>query len=248
MSGLNLAAIADALWELQLAFASINRELDSRRKSLDDEVVVNMIDGYAFIDQLLTDRIDLFALGNSSYWLKINAIVLCGRTAASAESNRRMLQAAESRFYDDARGGFRDIMDWYSFNLGTSVWWRAAGVYVHLLSEPQLFLEGNHRTGALIISYMLAREGRAPFVLTRGNAREFLKSLFRDQEQQTGGPHQELQAASRNPLLRRISQGAAESTFLKLLTFGMRRTPGSGRANTKPARKLSGRACRPAPP
>jgi len=174
LSGLNLAAIADALWDLQIAFASINRELDGRREPLGDEIVVNMIDGYAFIDQLLTDRIDLFALGNSSYWLKINAVVLCGRTAASAESNRRMLQAAESRFYDDALGGFRDIMDWYSLNLGKSVWWRAAGVYVHLLSEPQLFLEGNHRTGALIISYMLAREGRAPFVLTQGNAREFL--------------------------------------------------------------------------
>ncbi len=120
MSGLNLATIADALWDLQLAFASINRELDSRREPLDDEVVVNLIDGYAFVDQLLTDRIDLFALGNSSYWLKINAVALCGRTAASAESNRRMLQAAESRFYDDALGGFRDIRScpvaWCSFS------------------------------------------------------------------------------------------------------------------------------------
>jgi hypothetical protein len=174
LSGLNLAAIEDALWNLQFAFTSINRDLDSRREPLDDETVGNMIEGYALINQLLTDRIDLFALGNSAYWLNINAVALCGRAGASAESNRSMLQATESRFYDDALGGFREIMDWYAFNLGKNVWWRAAGVYVHLLSEPQLFLEGNHRTGALIISHMLAREGRPPFVLTQSNARRFL--------------------------------------------------------------------------
>ena len=174
MSGLNLAAIEDALREFQLAFTSINRELDDRREPLDDEVVVNMIEGYALVNELLTERIDLFAWGGSPYWLKINAVVLCGRAGASAESNRRMLLATESRFYDDALGGFRELMDWYAFNLGKSVWWRASGVYFHLLSEPQLFLEGNHRTGALIISYMLAREGRPPFVLTKGAARGFL--------------------------------------------------------------------------
>jgi hypothetical protein len=114
LSGLNLAAIEDALWDLQFAFNSINRDLDSRREPLDDEVVVRMIEGYAFINQLLTDRIDLFALGNSAYWLNINAVALCGRAGASAESNRSMLQATESRFYDDALGGFREIMDWYA--------------------------------------------------------------------------------------------------------------------------------------
>jgi len=173
LSVLNLSAIEDALWDLQIAFTGINRELCDRRDPLDDEVVVNMLQGYALINQLLTDRIDLFALGSSAYWLKINAVALCGSAGPTAESNRSMRQATESRFYDDAHGGFRELMDWYSFHLGKSVWWRAAGVYIHLLSEPQLFLEGNHRSGALIMSYLLAREGRPPFVLTQGNARGF---------------------------------------------------------------------------
>jgi hypothetical protein len=43
---------------------------------------------------------------------------------------------------------------------------RAAEVYIYILSEPQLFIAGNHRTGALVLSYILAREGRPPFVLT----------------------------------------------------------------------------------
>jgi hypothetical protein len=54
------------------------------------------------------------------------------------------------------------------------VWRRAAGVYIYILSEPQLFIEGNHRTGALVFSYILAREGRPPFVLTAENTKAYL--------------------------------------------------------------------------
>ena len=54
------------------------------------------------------------------------------------------------------------------------MWRRAAGVYIYILSEPQLFIEGNHRTGALVLSYILAREGRPPFVLTAENAKAYL--------------------------------------------------------------------------
>ena len=37
-----------------------------------------MLDGYAFVDQLISDRVDIFEMGHSSYWLKLNATVLCG--------------------------------------------------------------------------------------------------------------------------------------------------------------------------
>jgi hypothetical protein len=37
-------------------------------------------------------------------------------------------------------------------------------------------LEGNERTGALIMSYILAREGRPPFVLTVDNAKAYFDS------------------------------------------------------------------------
>ena len=55
-----------------------------------------------------------------------------------------------------------------------SAWRRAAGVYIRILSEPELFIEGNHRTGALVMSYILARDGHPPFVMTVDNAKAFL--------------------------------------------------------------------------
>jgi hypothetical protein len=39
-----------------------------------------------------------------------------------------------------------------------------------MLSTPQLFIEGNLRTGALVMSYVLIRDGRPPFVLSVANA------------------------------------------------------------------------------
>lgn len=56
---------------------------------------------------------------------------------------------------------------------GKSAWKLAAGLYVRILSQPQLYIEGNHRTGALIMSYVLARDGKPPFVLSVNNAKAY---------------------------------------------------------------------------
>ena len=78
MSVLNLVAIEAAFLDLQRVFPEINKSLFDRRDPLDDEVVANMLEGYALVDRLLTDRIDIFAMGQLKYWLKLNAVVLCG--------------------------------------------------------------------------------------------------------------------------------------------------------------------------
>jgi DnaJ-class molecular chaperone len=46
-------------------------------------------------------------------------------------------------------------------------------VYLRLLSNPQLFIEGNHRSGVLIMNLILVRAGLAPFILNSENAREY---------------------------------------------------------------------------
>jgi hypothetical protein len=127
------------------------------------------------------DGVDIFAMGQLHYWLELNTIVLCGCGAPVRTSHHRLIEATETRFYEQPDGGIRDIMDWYALNRGKSVWRRAAGVYIRILSDPQLFIEGNHRTGALIMSYLLARAGRAPFVLTDKDAREYFNpsSVFK---------------------------------------------------------------------
>ena len=133
-----------------------------------------MMTGYRFVDWLLAERVDLFAMGNSKLSLELNALVLCGRDEGERARATPHLTATERRFYDQEGGGIRDVVEWHNLHRADSAWRRAAGVYIHILSEPQLFIEGNQRTGALVMSYILAREGRPPFVLTAENAKAYL--------------------------------------------------------------------------
>lgn len=170
---LNLAAIEASLRAVQADFERINRLLEDRRDPMDDAVVANMMAGYRSVDRAITDGIDLFAMGHLKHLLELNALVLCGTDTAERLNADVHLRATERRFYEQEEGGIRDIVEWCDLHRGESVWKRAAGVYIRILSEPQLFIEGNHRTGALIMSYLLAREGRPPFVLSVDNARAY---------------------------------------------------------------------------
>jgi len=133
-------------------------------------VVANMVAGYAFVDALVADSVDVFAMGNLKHVLEMNALVLCGTSLARRAAYERHLQATERRFYEEREGGIQDLVEWYRSHEDDAAWDRAAGAYVRMLSKPQLFIEGNHRTGALLMSYVLVREGRPPFVLSVDNA------------------------------------------------------------------------------
>lgn len=170
---LNLASIRHALQAVERQFASINQMLQCRRDPMDDRIVNNMMAAYAYVDHAIAEGIDFLAPGNARHLLELNALVLCGTDPAERAYNAKHLKATEEHFYDDNRGGIRDIVEWYALHREESVWKRAAGTYVRVLSEPQLFIEGNHRTGAVMMSYLLVREGRPPFVLTVDNAKGY---------------------------------------------------------------------------
>jgi hypothetical protein len=155
---------------VQREFASINAHLSSRRESMSDRVVENMLTGYALVDALLTAGVDVFAMGNHKHLLELNTIVLCGTDPARREQYTRHLEATERRFYEERAGGIQDVVEWYARHRHESAWKRAAGAYVRVLSKPQLFVEGNHRTGALLMSYILMGDGQPPFVLSPENA------------------------------------------------------------------------------
>lgn len=170
---LNLPAIEHTLRIVRQRFDVINRALQTRRDPMDDRVVRNIMDGYAYVDRAIAGKIDFLAPGNARHLLELNALVLCGADPAERANHAGHLSATEERFYDDMLGGIRDIVEWYALHREESVWRRAAGTYVRILSEPQLFIEGNHRTGALVMSYLLARESKPPFVLTVDNAKGY---------------------------------------------------------------------------
>jgi hypothetical protein len=169
-----LPRIEAALRGVAAAFEHINPHLKSPRDRFDDLTVDRMMCGYAAIDDLLARDVDLLSVGQLRQFLELNASVLCGCDDAVRADAAGHLAATETRFFDTVEGGIRDVVEWHAMHRDESPWLRAAGVYIRVMSEPQLFIEGNHRTGTLLMSFILAQAGHPPFVMTSGNVLGFL--------------------------------------------------------------------------
>lgn len=185
---LDLNAIETSLRGVQREFPQINEVLQARRDSMTDVVVDNMMAGYTFVDKAIHDGINLLGTKNVVCLLELNHIVLCGLDSELRLEYHKHIVATRQRFYEQEEYNINSILRWYRKHENESPWKRAAGVYVRLLSQPQLYIEGNHRTGALIMSYILARDGKAPFVLTVDNARAYFNpsTLVKQTKKTTG--------------------------------------------------------------
>jgi hypothetical protein len=176
---LDLQSIEASLRGVQREFPLINQALNFSREQMDDEVVENLLAGYALINHLLEAKIELFALGSSSYLFELNTRVLCGTNEQKRREYHKHIAANSKYFYERTGAGIQDLYEWYTLQRHKPVWHRAAGLYIRILSEPQVFIEGNDRTGALVMSYILAKEGLPPFVLTAANAKAYFETSTR---------------------------------------------------------------------
>lgn len=199
---------------MQRDFPRINERLRSPRDPMGEDVVRNMVAGYALVDDLVARGVDVFAMGSLKYLLELNTVVLCGTDPASRKEYARHRETTEQRFYEQRHGGIRDLIEWYERHARQSAWKRAAGVYLRLLSRPQLFVEGNHRTGTLVMSYILVREGEPPFVLTTENAPSYFdpSTVIRDTQKQ--GLAMRFRAPGITRRLARVLVAHADRTYL----------------------------------
>ncbi|MEL7639078.1 MAG: hypothetical protein AAGU21_05460 [Solidesulfovibrio sp.] len=166
---LELDRIEESLRDVQEHFEEINAKLLMRREPLTDRIIGNLLEGYAYVDELLEAGVEVFSPSGLDHILELNHIVLCGSDDSLRLEYGPHLLETRRRFAE----GLDEIANWYERKRHKSAYRRAAGVYVLSVSQPQLFLEGNHRTGALVASYILVQEGLPPFVLTRDNATEY---------------------------------------------------------------------------
>lgn len=175
MKQIDIDAIEACLKLTQQNFDAINATLTVRRKPPSDQVIENLLAGYEQVNDYLASDIDLFKVGHSKLLLELNHIVLYHHGGLSSEEKDQQFKATEKHFYHSKAGGIDEFMTWLKVNQSLSIWKTAAGVFTHMLSQPQLFIEGNHRTGSLIMSYLLVREGHSPFVLSTENAKYFFE-------------------------------------------------------------------------
>lgn len=102
---IDLAAVEASLRDLQAGFPWLNEGLESPRDRLDDEVILNLLAGYAYIDRAVAAGIDFLALGNLKHLLELNTIVLCGEEPSARRLNARHIAATERHFWTRAAAG-----------------------------------------------------------------------------------------------------------------------------------------------
>ena len=97
---LDLPAVEHALREVQSRFAELSRRFTEPRDPLTEEVLENVLEGYALIDDYVARGIDLFELQNLNLMLELNATVLCGRNEARRQEFAQHLAATEAHFFN----------------------------------------------------------------------------------------------------------------------------------------------------
>jgi prophage maintenance system killer protein len=166
---LHLRRIDDELRDVQRHFPTINSVLNCRRDDFTDKVRRNMLAAYEFLDMIVYDELDLFSSAGLQALLQLNHLVLLGKGYDPGEFARH-ITVTRKQFFANFEQYVKPIRRWYRKHETDNPYKLAAQVYVGVLSQPQLYQEGNHRTGSLIASAILLKNGCLPFVLTRQNA------------------------------------------------------------------------------
>lgn len=171
---LDLEAIGQALSGMEAA-----QELtgDLPEEPLTEDAVRRMVAGYRYVDDLLAARTDIFCYGETRHILELNHLVLCGTTPERRAQYQKHIDETQRRFYE--RSGIGDFMEWYKRNRTGSPQALASGVFLRVLSSPQLFIEGNSRTATLLVSYVRVRAGLAPLVVTVDMFRRYVGMVER---------------------------------------------------------------------
>jgi hypothetical protein len=166
---LQLSAIAEELHRVQMRFPEINAALHTGREDFSDVVLDNLLDAYDHLNELIKKDFSPFSEKGIQEIFALNSLVLGGGDAAWRKTHARFLQASWARFLEMVV----PLVRWYHKHKDENPFKVAAEMYVGVLSHPQLFMEGNHRTGTLIASWILLKHGKPPFVLTVENAKTY---------------------------------------------------------------------------
>ena len=173
----SLVKVEKSLLEVEKNWKKINDELDveklGKRDTFDSTIRGRMLEAYNYLDSLLGKGIEPFSEKGVSQLLELNNIIHFGFDLNLRLEFNSAIIANSQKFGEN----IEPIAKWYKKHMkGDPHPLRvAAEVYVAVLGFPQLFIEGNHRTGNLIANWISMYYGHPPFVLTPKNAIAYFK-------------------------------------------------------------------------
>ena len=163
----DLGNVEKSLLGVERNWKRIDDRLDfeklGRRDTFDSVIRERMMNSYRHLDELLGKRIEPFSPEGISEILELNNVVLYGFDLRLRLEFNQAIQANSAKFSEY----IEPIEKWYKKSMKGEPHpvKAAAEVYVAVLGFPQLFIEGNHRTGNLISNWISMYYGHPPFVL-----------------------------------------------------------------------------------
>jgi len=176
---INLVKVEASLLSVKRNWKLIDDKLERRgigRKDhpFDIAIMNRMMSAYSYLDFLLQKEYDIFQMKDLPKMLELNNRVHYGEDTALRMEYGQAMRAASDKFY----AGVPILQKWYEKHLrekGDDPRKVASEIYVGIVGQPQLFVEGNHRTGSLIASWIDMRGGKPPFVLSPDNAIDYFE-------------------------------------------------------------------------
>jgi hypothetical protein len=174
----NLEAVEQSLLGVEKNWIRIDDELAlkkiGRRDTPFDSVVrERMMRAYQHLDGLLRKGVKPFSPESLCEMLELNNLVHYGHDWTLRLQYHKAIRFNEEKFYEQ----INPIANWYTKHMKgephpLKV---SAEIYVAVLGHPQLFVEGNHRVGSMISSWISMYYGHPPFVLSVDNAIAYFK-------------------------------------------------------------------------
>ena len=170
---LNLDEIDMSLESVETHWTEIDDELEFQgigRKDtpFNDTVRMRMMSAYTYLDTLLAQQTAPFSPESIESMLLMNERVHYGTNQQLLSEYVKAREATAEKFHQN----IGPIRLWYERHKerGDHPLKLAAEIYVSILGYPQLYIEGNHRTGSLVADWITVYYGFPPFVLSFDNA------------------------------------------------------------------------------
>jgi hypothetical protein len=169
---LNLPEIARSLQRVENEWPRIDAELRrsgvGRKDPFTAVLRENMLSAYGYLDRLLAESIEPLCERQIGHLLALNGRVHYGGDRRLMKEFAGAIEASARKFYANIEA----VHAWHATHAGRGdhPYKLAAEAYVSIVGQPQVFIEGNHRTGSLIASWINLHAGYPPFVLSVDNA------------------------------------------------------------------------------
>lgn len=150
------------------------KKIGRKDTPFDETLMQNMLLAWDYIDYFIRKKdYSLLSVKGGSAMLEVNHRVHYGVDDTLRYEYRKAIDATAEKFARQVT----PIRKYYrqKINKHASIYKVAAEIYIAILGVPQLYIEGNHRSGSIIASWINLAHEKPPFVLTVENAVSFFK-------------------------------------------------------------------------